>query len=314
MKVYCAFPVGVCLLLVALSSYSSMPVGAESHYAPEIFRRHSAPLMLSNNRIYTYVSLNGMDEKLFLIDNGCSQIFIDQALAEEGNFIPYSEIDFKAIHKKQITAEVGLVDMMKIGDLEIDHPRVRVSDFLKFLSRKDRRRVYGVIAAELMQPYLTTIDFRAKMLYFEPHNPESLAGITEDENIISFEFGPNTLSQGSEQLFSIPIYINGNPVNAMVDLGFSGGILTTLESNRIGLIKSMRGNSAEVAIGGYSGRGFRWKAKEVRIGGQVIKNVKLIRFSAPDVPEFTVVGVDFLKQFKLTFDYQNRMVYLVPIA
>lgn len=274
----------------------------------------SAPLLLFNNRVFTWVSVNGSDERLFFVDNGWSQTTVDANLIEGQTFRPVREVQFKALDRRDHEALEGAIDVMQIGNLTMRYPHVRSSDLMDRLSREFKKKVHGVLAWETMRHFLTTFDFQKKRVYFSEYSPTVIAAIHAGEEVSVFDFGPHCFSSASLQIFSVKLEINGVEVDACVDLGYPGGLLTTLDPKSIGIDGTVNRGNFPVAIAGHQGRGIKNLAKQVQFGHSNRKNVNVVLFESETAPDFVIIGVEFLKQYKVTFDYRNRKLYVADPA
>lgn len=311
----------ICLCTVASLAASSSdpsdtnnPGGTTTHYAPARMPVMSAKLLIANDRLFTYVSVNGQKKKLFFVDNGWSHTTVDPRLVREFTMVAEKNVAYKALDKKRVEATSGFIDSMTVGDLEIIAPRVRKSELMAVLSRGVNKRVFGVLAYQTMSPYLTTFDFKSKQVLFSGHDKENLNRILGNENLISLDFGPSTWSKQSKQIFSVRMKLNGREVDAVVDLGYNGGVLTTLDASDLGMDRFFPNKSFDVAIGGHKGKGYRHELRTAEIGGQTFNGIHIILFKTEQAPQFTIIGVNFLKKFEVTFDYKNKKLYLVPYA
>ncbi len=200
-----------------------------THISPAVY---STPFLIRNNRILTYISVNGREEELFLVDNGWHKTTVDSRRINDMSFMPTKNTLFKAIHRRIRQGSVGSVPRMKLGDLEIINPEVMSSDIFPALSKNLRFSVKGVLGCQTIEPYLTTLDFKTKSICFTFNTHETVTAIRGHRDVITLPFGPNPLSKADKHVFSVQIYINDVPVYAFLDTGFSGCILTNVNHNQ----------------------------------------------------------------------------------
>ena len=307
--------VGVLGVGVGVDIPGALAVGSHPYNSPEAFGVWSAPLVMIQDRIYTHVSVDGGSDKLFMVDNGFRYVTFAPSLAQGVGFEAGSEIATNVIDRRRVRTPIGTVRRLGIGDLEVDNVLVQVCPTMHTLSNSLGRRIHGVVGTNLMVRYLTTIDFEEGRIVFAQRTASSRARFLAEDGAVALPFGPHPFSSGSCHIFSIRICINGVPVDAIVDLGFTGGILTNLDRRELGLRMcsgDLRGFS--VAIAGYHGKGRRAVARTVAFGNLSTSDVPVIVFSSRGAPSFTIVGVQFLSRFKLTFDFAGRSLILRPVS
>ncbi len=110
------------------------------------------------------------------------------------------------------------------------------------------------------------------------------------------------------------ISINGAAVDAIVDLGYPGEIMTTLDPVTLCVDPHYNSPRVEVAVAGYKGEGLMSVAREVGIGQSKLADVSILCFSATGAPPLAILGVDFMKRFDLTFDFQHQELILRPVS
>lgn len=273
---------------------------------------HTAPLLLVNNRLFTYAEINDVDRRLFFIDNGWSDTTLEADLAE------YEPVDsdkprtVSMMHKKSVVEYYGRIETLEFGELSLQEPVVRFSEQMDILSRGVGRRVFGVLGYRTLRNYLTAFDFRRKKVYFYQHTPQAVEALQEAAGSVTLPFGGHTFSSTSEQLFTVRLVANGVEVDAVVDFGYSGGLLTTIPAKELGVSQTRLSRNFTVAVCGFTGKGSRSNGVKVNVGSHRRSGVHTIFFDCPSAPRFTLVGIDFLQHFRVTFDYKNQSLYLVP--
>lgn len=313
MKEKCAFLVVLCLLVGPIQGYTNESPRTDDP-SQSLAVMKSASFKINCSYILTYVSVNGKKKMAFIVDNGIDQTTIDARLNEALAFEPSSEIKYNALNKKGKTAAIGNVPEMKVGDLEFTNPEVRSADMFRSLSKRLRVKVCGFVAYATIKDYLTTFDFKSKKVFFTSSTPEAVAAIEGCPDVIALPFGPGMFSGPNKHVFTVKIEINGKPVDAFVDLGFPGSIITSMNHADLDLNVSFNSNKTPVSLLGRAGYAYPTSAREVRIGDQVHKNVKVLYLDSKIKPEFTLLGVDFIKKFNVTLDYKNKKLYLVPVS
>ena len=309
MKEKCVLWVVMCLLI----SWSSLKCEESSLNIYTNGRSNiswNAPLILKQNRIFTKASVNSGRELNFWVDNGWSQTTVDSRLLDPESLDARRQIRFTALNRKGLSAHSGIVEELRIGELQLSNPEVRCSDIFSKVTQSFKYRVSGILGYNSLKSFKVTFDFRNKKIVFEKSlndanvKPEGFV----KKGILSWD---NKLLNGKNaHVFSVKLFINDIPVDAFIDLGFEGSILTTLDNKKISVFSNGGIRKSTVRVLGHSGEGFHTKAQKVSLAGFEEKNVPLIHFKNEQISDFTLIGVTFIKRFTITIDYPNKLIYL----
>ncbi len=283
----------------------------DSSSAIEMIR--TAPLILIQNRLFTLARVDGDKERLFLIDNGCDYTMVDPMLANEGNFDERKESLMNISGRRGVRTKVGVLEKICFGNLELRDALIRISP-LKLLSRQFKRRIHGILGMNQLASFLTTIDFSSGRMIFRPHSRAMLDEMLSRPSTIVLPLEVEHGISFGNHISTIKIRINDTEVDAIIDLGFSGAIMTNLSLGHLGIERGMSQVKYPVAFGGFSGTGCNGRAGQVSIGDFSVEGVKLIHFEASGAPPTTIIGVAYLKRFDLTFDFVNQKLILHPAA
>ena len=310
LRMFTAFTALLALFgIAAIAADSSTSEEDTKSTAPAV---HVAPLLMMNNRVFTYAEINDSPRRLFFVDNGWSDTTLRANITD---FEPVNDgkpVTVAMMHKKRVTEHYGRIDSLEFGELSLHEPVVRFSEQMDVLSRGLGKRVFGVLGYKTIRNYLTTFDFRRKKVYFYRHTPGTVAEMQDVDGNVSLPFGDHTFSAASEQIFSVKMVVNGVEIDAVVDLGYNGGLLTTIPPAEFSVRRTRLGKTFPVAVSGYTGKGARTHAIDVEVGQHKLTDIHTVFFDSKSAPRFTLVGVDFLRHFRVTFDYVNKMMYLVP--
>jgi len=271
----------------------------------------TAPLLMFQQYLLTRVSVSQGKELLFLIDNGCYYTMVESEHVADNDFRRVSEKKVNSAGRRNVPLEIGELSRIRLGELEIEDEMVTLSPLLHDISKGIGRNVHGVIGMRTLSRYLTTFDFASGRIIFRLNGPQARQEIIDQPGmIVVLPCKPTPISRTNKHLFAIEMTINGVPVDAIVDLGFSGGILTNFDPWQLDLDRYRTQRRISVAIAGLVGEGWMTWARRVEIDGHQIDGVEAIYVPAPDVPRVVIVGVEFLKRFEVTFDYQNQELIL----
>ena len=271
----------------------------------------TAPLLIFQQRLLTHVSVAQGKELLFLIDNGCYYTMVESEHVADNDFRRVSEKRVNSAGRRDVPLEIGELSRIRLGELEIEDEMVTLSPLLHGISKGIGRNVHGVIGMRTLSQHLTTFDFASGRIIFRPNGPEARRQImAQPGTIVALRCKPSLISRTNKHLFAIEMEINGVMVDAIVDLGFSGEIITNFDPKELNLDRYLNEERIAVAIAGLVGEGHRTWARSVVIVGHRIKGVEVICVNAPQAPRLVIVGVKFLKSFEVTFDYENAELIL----
>lgn len=305
------------LPLVIISLVASTAYGYQNPRSEESFPLYrstpmSARLFVEDNRIFTYVSVNGSEERLFVVDNAWSHTTIDPRLLSLQNLDVERNVGFRALGQRGLVAPEGTIHSLRLGNFEIQSAYVRSSDVLEKISQAFNRDVSGVFAHGSMAQYVTTIDIRGGKISFHDCNGEHPGSEHGYNAAIVLDFGLDPWGNSNKQHFSIELTVNGKVIDAVVDLGFQGGILTNLDPEFLELCIDPEQEPFGVYLGGIAGRAWNAELCSVEVSGVKVNNVETILFEGNCDGERTLVGVEFLKKFKMIFDFRNEKLALIP--
>ncbi len=307
----------IALPIVFLALLSPSLVGGEHDSVTDVeptsmtFPAKTAPLLIFQQRLLTRVSVADGDEQWFMIDNGCYYTAVEPELAAGSDYLSVSNKQVNSAGKRGVLLDIGRLSAMRIGELELRDELVTVSPLIQEISRRINHRIHGIVGMYTFSRFLTTIDFASGQIIFRPNEPEARRQImSQPGTIVALRCKPSLISRTNAHLFAIEMEINGVAVDAIVDLGFSGGIITNFDPEELNLDRYMKEERIAIAIAGLVGEGHQTWARSVVIVGHRIDGVEAIWVDAPQAPRLVIVGVDFLKRFEVTFDYENDELIL----
>ena len=307
MRMECIFSVAVCILTTFNCSTAANDDGESSPAIPYV---HIAPLSVCKNRVYVRVSVGGTTERLFILDNGCSHVFLDPRTYPLESSKQSADVQVRAMGIRT-KAELHGSGELRLGSRQAGGVAVLRADVFRRLSQHTGRRVHGIIGYTFLRGQLVTIDLRRERICFMPRF-DGASELLLQTGAIALPFGEPLLQHPNEHAFSVQVEINGRRIDAFLDLGFPGEILTTLPPNEFGLVKDFRQRKTELAILGTRGKGYVSRAATFRLGDKLFRGVEAILYSPSRELDLTIVGVKILRNFVLTFDVDGRCVYLIP--
>ncbi len=290
---------------------SALELSSEpAYHFPPASRCEIVPLEVRKNRVLAGVQIGGAPERQFLVDNGFYDTAISPDLINEVGFSASGEKLANSSRHRRVPHTLGTVERLRFGDLTFENAPVMTSPLIKQFSREIKKRIHGVIGMRLMSSFLTTVDLARERLVLRPLDAAAREELLSRPGTAVLQFKPHPWKKTSTHLFTVEIEIDGKKVDAFVDMGYHGGILTTLRPNELGTWRNQPRESFDVAIAGFRGRGVRVWARDVSIGGLEGGPTALTYFRAAGAPSFAILGVDFIKRFEVTFDFERRELIL----
>ena len=254
----------------------------------------TVPMRIAANRPFVEVSLNGKGPYTFLLDTGCSYVFVSQRIADE---LGLKEWQTHRVRYQTNSGEYkgqttwARLESLKLGELELKQfdVGVKVADSILVKSRCD-----GILGIKVLEQWLLTLDFPAKQVTIAqgqlptPDNQTAFSYKADGTPKIPVTMGDHIklmiVDTGSTGAFSLP-------KGWEEQLHFAGDSDKTRYSGIGGSVEGLAGRvSEEISFGAYSfteptvdvgGMGFL-------VGGSVLKNFciavdqqqKIIRFES----------------------------------
>jgi predicted aspartyl protease len=274
------------------------------------------PFEFQANLIIVPVKINNSDTLRFILDTGVSSILLtDPAIAEK--------LRMKSVRKVKIAGagegneiEAGIVidNTIRIGDVMGYRQNLVVlqDDNLK-LSEFVGSPIHGIIGYDIFNRFAVTIDFSMGEILLE--NPEHYKyKPTKGERF------PITIEDNKPYLSVMELMKHDQPMPIKVILDTGAGHAISLETNEIPLpekvVKAQLGRGLNGVINGSLGR-----IPMLKVGKFEIKNLVA---SFPDSNSYRgrnailvdrqgSIGCEFLRRFKVTFNYRDQYIVLKPI-
>jgi predicted aspartyl protease len=277
------------------------------------------PFEFQANLVIVPVKVNNSDTLRFILDTGVSSILITDpqvAKSQHMKFVRNVKIS-GAGEGTDIEAGIVLDNTITMGDMVGYRQNLVVlkDDVLK-LSEFVGSPIHGIIGYEIFNRFAVTIDFGTNEIILE--NPEH------------YKYKPNkgerfpiTIEENKPYLSTIEL-INDKqnlPLKVVLDTGAGHAIsLDANSSNGIPMpekvVKAQLGRGLSGIINGSLGR-----ISKLRLGKFEMNNLVA---SFPDSSSYRVrglelierqgnIGCEFLRRFKVTFNYRDQYIVLKPI-
>ena len=284
----------------------------ESLYSSAGSRSTQIPFDLVGNRPVLKVKVNGRSEPLnFVLDTGSGISVISDETAKRLRIKPITRGGFAKGIGGDGKFEIiyGFLRQLEIGDVRVRHVPVYIRKFHSVGAKVD-----GYIGLAVISKFLTTVDYGTSTFALDRSDAVMTAA---SENTRSLP-----LRLTSSGFLSGEVAVDGieSPVNFIVDTGASVSVI----SREIAALDSMRANesSQRMRVVGAAGitedvRSFlipkisfgdhsRFKIVAVALDLELINE-------ASGFEQGGILGGNFLKNYRLTFDFRNAKVLFDPI-
>ncbi len=273
----------------------------------------TVPFVLTGNRPVIRLKVNGRDEPLnFVLDTGSGISVISEETAERLNINPITKGGFaKGIGGDgRFEVVYGFLRKVEIGAVEIRSVPVYIRRF-----HSDTHRVDGYIGLSLISKFLTTIDYGnlTFSLAKAPNTPP-----TDLANTIALP-----LRLTSSGFLSGEVQVAGieATLNFIVDTGASVSVISD-EVASLDAISPFENREKMRVIGsaGVTEGVTSFQLPSVSFGAHSRKDITAIALDLDLINEASgfqqagILGGNFLKNYRMTFDFRNSKVTFFPIA
>jgi len=264
------------------------------------------PITLEKNVPVAEVAVNGSPGLKFVLDSAASGCVLDAARAKELGI----QASVRAMTSGSGgTQEVWLIPtvQIKLGELEVTVPNCYVFDMKLF---KFKGQVDGVLGSPLFANHVVELDYpglRARLYSPKTYKPSSKAQVLP----MRMTTGPTVRAE---------ITVRGERVNLDVQLDTGSAHVITIctpavERYHLLVLVDQAKPGETLGIGGAT-PDMTGYIDEVRIAQAFLKR-PLVRLSRQTVGSFATeknysgnIGGEFLKQYKVTFDFPGSRVML----
>lgn len=268
---------------------------------------------LIGNRPVINLKVNGKDETLrFVLDTGSGISVISEKMARRLNIKSIA----RGGNARGIGGDgkfeivYGFLRSVSIGDAKIRNVPVYIRQF-----HTSNEEIDGYIGLSLISEFLTTIDYGD--LTFELERKDSVVkrAIPADTLSLPLRLTSSGFLSGEVQLEGIQV-----PLNFIVDTGASVSVISnqlanTGEMSRFLLDEKMR----VIGAAGVTENVSSYLLPRVTFGSHSRESITAIRLDLDIINETSgfeqagILGGNFLKNYRLTFDFENSKVIFVPI-
>jgi tetratricopeptide (TPR) repeat protein/predicted aspartyl protease len=276
----------------------------------------SVPIELINDRPVVKVKIGGSNEVLrFVIDTGSNITVVSQQTADRLGIKPVARGGnargvggngkFEIIY--------GLLPSLALGDVKIRSVPVYLRRF------PDEKNTFdGYIGLSFLSKFLTTIDFENMTFIMSKRNGEEAQRFqakNEDEFVSTLRLTPSGFLSGEVTLPGVE-----DPLNFIVDTGAELSVISTELAGR-DQVRQFEGKQKMRVIGaaGVTEGVPLFHLPSISFGKHSIEDVRAIALNLSVINENAgfeqsgILGGNFLKHYRLTFDFQHYTLSFSPI-
>lgn len=280
-------------------------------YAPDGAQETAVSFNLINDRPVIPLKINKGEESLnFVLDTGAGISVISRETAEKLKIKPITRGGLARAIGGNGKFEIiyGFLRQVSIGDLKIRNVPVYIREFYS-----KNEKIDGYIGLALISKFLTTIDYGGSTFTLKKKNILTL----EDYNELSLP-----LRLTSSGFLSGEIQLQGveAPLNFIVDTGASVSVISDDLAGTKEISPFVKDEKIRVVgAAGVTENVQTFLLPRVSFGRHSRESVKAIALDLDIINEAAgfnqagILGGNFLKNYRLTFDFENSKVLFVPI-
>ncbi len=271
------------------------------------------PFKLEGNRPVMNLKVNNYkDEQRFVLDTGSGISVISETTAKR--------LKIKTVarggHAKGIGGDgkfeiaYGLVREIGIGDITVRNVPVYIRKFHNTLNEVD-----GYIGLSLISKFLTTVDYGDQSFLLTRSSEATRAFRERSDVSLPLRLTSSGFLSGEVQIEGVEM-----PLNFIVDTGASVSVISN-EVARIDAVSEFESSERLRVIGsaGITDNVSTFMLPRVTFGTHSMKDIMAVRLDLGIINEASgfeqagILGGNFLKNYRLTFDFKNSRVTFVPV-
>lgn len=271
------------------------------------------PIRIVGNRPVLEVRVNGRSKPLnFVLDSGSGATVLSRETAELLGLRPIA----RGGHAKGFGGDgrfeivYGFVNTMEIGDVKVRNIPVYIRQF-----HSPANRVDGYIGLSLVSKFLTTIDYGENTFGLIRKDSEKADSVRSVGTAIPLRLTSSGFLSGEVRLEGVE-----EPVNFIVDTGSSVSVISD-HLSRLESVSSFVGNNKMRVIGaaGIEENVSSYILPKISFGPLSQSDISAISLDLDTINTTTgfeqagILGGNFLRNYRMTFDFKNSLVIFVPI-
>jgi predicted aspartyl protease/Tfp pilus assembly protein PilF len=291
-----------------------------SLYSPSGADHAEVPFVATDNRPIVTVRLNGSKELLhFVLDTGSGMCVISEETARKSGIRPVARGGLARAVGGGGRFEIvyGYVSEIDVGDVRIENVPVYIRHFFD-----EKNPVDGYLGIAALSGFLTSVDYGSNQMTLVRQRGVEPRTSPEDSKTAArpgIELPMRTTSSG---FLSGEVYLEGvkDPLNFILDTGAS----VTVLSEKTAALDSVQPFLQPGHLKVYGAAGIADNVKiiqlpRIAIGGYAKERIDAAVLDLDPVNETAgflqsgILGGNFLRQFRLVFNFQKGVIRLEPI-
>lgn len=272
----------------------------------------SVPIQVIGNRPIIELRVNGRDQPLrFVLDTGSGISVISDKTAKQLKIEPVTRGGFAKGIGGDGKFEIiyGFLRQVEIGDISIRNVPVYIRKF-----HSDGNDIDGYVGLSLISKFLTTIDY-GSLTFSLTKKDTNEPSRTADGVSLPLRLTSSGFLSGEVQLEGVE-----EPLNFIVDTGASVSVI----SDDVAGLQSMtpfakREKMRVIGAAGITNDVPSFVLPRVSFGSHSRKSITAIALDLDMINEASgfeqagILGGNFLRNYRMTFDFKNSKVTFVPI-
>jgi predicted aspartyl protease len=274
----------------------------------------SVPFELQGNRPVITLRVNGDPTPLrFVLDTGSGISVLSEDTARKLKIKPVARGGYGRGLGGDGKFELVYAHLkkMQIGDVQMKSVPVYVRKF-----HDPRIDVDGYIGLALISKFLTTIDYGNRTFSITRRASDRANFLSSNEISIPLRLTSSGFLSGEVQLQGIEA-----PLSFIVDTGASVSVISDVVSKTEGISRYINNNETLRVIGsaGITDDMPTYLLPKISFGDHSIESVKAVALNLDTINEASgfeqagILGGNFLKNYRLTFDFKNSKVTFVSV-
>jgi predicted aspartyl protease/cytochrome c-type biogenesis protein CcmH/NrfG len=279
--------------------------------------RTEVPFQAPDNRPLFLVHVNGEKEPLrFVLDTGSGMSVVSQETARR--------LGLKEVARGGMARAVGgggrfdivygFLQSLEIGDVRITNVPVYIRRFFN-----DKTHVDGYIGLSLISKYVTTVDYGTRTLTLSRQRPSASAAAAAATQGIEIPLRTTSAGflSGEVQIESV-----AKPLNFIIDTGATVSVVSENLAEREDLVERFAQNIRLQIFGsaGVADNVTMLMLPRVAFGAYARERLSAAVLDMEPINETAgfeqtgIVGGNFLRHFRLIFDFQKGVMRLEPLV
>jgi predicted aspartyl protease len=253
------------------------------------------------------VQVNGQGPFEFILDTGAGTSLLSSDLAKQ--------LEVKVLGSKEgqsaggkVSVSLAKADSLAVGEAKLDEVDVGIVD-LSHIGKTIGAKIDGDLGYNFLKHFRVTIDYRECVIRFDDPKRFENFGRTPQTEI------PMRLASPAKPLILVDVHANGRgPFQFAIDTGTSTTAITPELAKKLGMASSP---IAPATTGGAHVDVTAGTVKSFQVGGAKIDNMSVVvadffamLSQAIGAKLDGIVGYNFLRNYKVAFDYPNETLSL----